>query len=269
MKATVHSRLSPRIGNLLAAAATVFAIGVLNPPVAPIAYAAAPAPAPAAPVPVDQQPLTLRQQIPPDITLMLDDSGSMDWDYMPDACYLYGVTCHDTSYGTNPNNGQGVGFFDSANNDALINSNNNGVYYNPTVTYTPPPQANGTPYTSYSDITSVPENGFSTSSTSRDLTNFSTSTLTGEANSDPYHFGMQYSATNTVTTTSTYSQTASGRTSCQNTCNSYGGNNCSSAYTSATKLCTFTYSSAQIFQYFQFSTGAAAGPYTDTFVATS
>ncbi len=76
--------------------------------------------------------------IPPNIVLILDDSGSMQWNYMPDSGYL--------NYTTN----------------ALINSSNNYVYYDPTVEYTPPPKADGSLYPEYTDITHTPFDGFST-----------------------------------------------------------------------------------------------------------
>ncbi len=75
--------------------------------------------------------------VPPNIVLMVDDSGSMDRTYMPDWNYL--------SYNTQT---------------YLINSNNNMIYYDPTQLYPPPPKADGSSYTSYTDITSVPVDGF-------------------------------------------------------------------------------------------------------------
>jgi len=74
-------------------------------------------------VSIDQIPLTVQQTLPPDIVLMFDDSGSMAWSIMPDYSYL-----SDTSL------------------TGMRNSAVNGVYYNPTVTYSPPPQVNGSPY---------------------------------------------------------------------------------------------------------------------------
>ena len=70
-------------------------------------------------VPMDQQPLTVQKPLAPNIVLMLDDSGSMLSDYMPDWKYL------DTT------------------KDALRYSGNNGTYYNPDVAYDPPPMADG------------------------------------------------------------------------------------------------------------------------------
>lgn len=66
-------------------------------------------------VTVDQSPLTVRNPLPPNVTLILDDSGSMQWTVMPD---------------------------DPPGNDGrdteLINANVNGVYYHPDVRYLPP-----------------------------------------------------------------------------------------------------------------------------------
>jgi len=71
--------------------------------------------------------------VPPNIVLMLDDSGSMAWDYMPDWGYL-----------PYANNNQGARDW-----------TNNSLYYNPTYNltgdpttagYQPPPMADGTPF---------------------------------------------------------------------------------------------------------------------------
>lgn len=66
-------------------------------------------------VDVAQSPLILQKPIPPNLVLMLDDSGSMSWDFMPD----------DAS-GTN--------------------SAKNGTYYNPNIKYIPPKKATGEDY---------------------------------------------------------------------------------------------------------------------------
>lgn len=77
------------------------------------------------PVQVDQSPLTVQAAIPPDITLMLDDSGSMAWDFMPDWDYL----------------GNGLPSGWNSGNYGVRNSAINGLYYNPATTYVPPPKA--------------------------------------------------------------------------------------------------------------------------------
>lgn len=89
-------------------------------------------------VSVDQQPLIVAQPLPPNIVLMLDDSGSMGWDYMPDWGYLSSNT-----------------------GNAPVSSGVNGVYYDPTTTYTPPVKADGTSYPNYTNtFPMAPADGF-------------------------------------------------------------------------------------------------------------
>jgi type IV pilus assembly protein PilY1 len=211
-------------------------------------------------VPVDQQPLIIQPSLSPNIVLMLDDSGSMAWDYMPDACYLNGVSCTSD-----------YGMINSYNNAALIDPNNNGVYYNPTVTYLAPPYADSTTttpdlYPDQTDITNVPLDGFNASSSgSVDLTNYSSNDVTGEYNNQ--NNTLSYSAT--VTYTLTMSQTVTSSSACQTLyANTSGtsGNYKSSYYTSTTKLCSFPYSqSSSAFQY-ALDSNSGAGPYTTYYV---
>lgn len=110
------------LGRLLCTGLLVCGIGMASEPV----YAAT-----GTAVTVDDKPLIAQPTIPPNIMLMLDDSGSMAWDFMPDADYLQGkskITCGRSTCTT-------------VSADALRNAANNGTYYNPAVTYTPPPQA--------------------------------------------------------------------------------------------------------------------------------
>ncbi|OIQ77365.1 neisseria PilC protein [mine drainage metagenome] len=79
---------------------------------------------PAGATTIDQSPLIIAKPLPPNIVLMLDDSGSMAWDTMPDYGYL---TSTDLVKG-------------------MRNSAVNGVYYNPTITYLPPPKVDGSLY---------------------------------------------------------------------------------------------------------------------------
>lgn len=74
-------------------------------------------------VAINQQPLTIRPSIPPNIVLMLDDSGSMRFDIMPD---------YNADY--------------YKNRESFIDSAINGLYYNPNVTYIPPPEADGSSF---------------------------------------------------------------------------------------------------------------------------
>lgn len=205
-------------------------------------------------VKVDQTPLTVQPPIPPDITLMLDDSGSMNADYMPDYSSLASTT-----------------------NDAMINASNNGVYYNPAVTYAPPPQFDGTPYPSQTNITSVPSNGFNSTPPPGitgplvpvDLTQYDAKYECDNSqncglNSDgsPKGHIVFSKAIQSTTTTATYSADAASGSDCQAIYDSMGGtgpilfNN--GQPTSGSGNCKFQYYIS--YHYFQYSTGPALAP---------
>jgi type IV pilus assembly protein PilY1 len=82
--------------------------------------------------------------VPPNVYFILDDSGSMDYDYMPDD----------------------VGN-DSAKN-CFRNFGYNKIYYNPSVTYVAPKNADGTAFAN-SSYTAAKTDGFSSTSTTVDL----------------------------------------------------------------------------------------------------
>ena len=84
------------------------------------------------------------QSVPPNLVLMMDDSGSMVWDYMPDW----------TSLGT----GLPSGWNNS--NYGVRNAAINSVYYDPTTKYTPPPKADGTFYPASPGFTKAYKDGF-------------------------------------------------------------------------------------------------------------
>lgn len=91
--------------------------------------------------------------VKPNIALMVDDSGSMDWNYMPDSISgNSGSRCY--------------GYY-------LFNT----MAYNPNYIYTPPYKVDGTPYTDgitrYPDaiFSAVRDNGYTASGTLVDLTN--------------------------------------------------------------------------------------------------
>ena len=69
---------------------------------------------PARAVNIQQAPLTSALQLQPNVVLMFDDSGSMQWNAMPDSLGNTNV------------------------NEGFISSSINGVYYNPAITYDPP-----------------------------------------------------------------------------------------------------------------------------------
>ncbi|WP_130620158.1 pilus assembly protein [Dyella amyloliquefaciens] len=221
-------------------------------------------------VTVDQQPLTVQPMIPPNVVLMLDDSGSMSADYMPDLSYLNNNT----------------------NNDALIDSSNNGLYYNPTVIYTPPPLVSGVTNTTYTDMTAVPHDGLAATLVNVNLFTYNgsyecsdtQSCGTGKGsiafNTSTQHAVLTGGTTNysqTVTSSGSGGSTIYADAVCQNTANTYTGvtnyqftgttKNSGGKWTKGT--CTFTYQNTtqKTVNYFQYSTGPAAGTYTDYYVA--
>ncbi|HET7163099.1 MAG TPA: PilC/PilY family type IV pilus protein [Rhodanobacteraceae bacterium] len=116
MKIPFHSCSRPIrfLGVVLSLAMTLAGYGALAMPAT--AFAATQSPV------VDQQPLTVQPTIPPNIVLMLDDSGSMQWSVMPDFSSLS----------------------DHSSVNAMRDSAVNGVYYDPTATYSAPPMADST-----------------------------------------------------------------------------------------------------------------------------
>lgn len=235
----LHGKPGRALGRVLSAGLFVWLLGVACSPVL-------------ATVPVDQTPLIIQKSLPPNITLMLDDSGSMAWNFMPDWSYLKNNT----------------------NNAAVIDSSNNGVYYNPAVTYVPPPKANGTSsYPAASGLTSAWVNGFSSTLTPVDLTNY-------DGRYEYYDCGgvcsgsaIKFSASNTVATpTSVTYQNVT-----QNQCDYYyyyqagatGESFTPSSKYSTTGTCVIAYNQSTTYNYFQYSTGPAAGPYTVSYVAAS
>lgn len=99
----------------------------------------------------------LGKTVAPNIFFILDDSGSMDSDYMPDAI-------------ANPANGSSSFLTDNNVKDkaCMRNFGYNTIYYNPNTTYSPPLNANGTSYADAS-FSAAPVNGFSSSSGTTDL----------------------------------------------------------------------------------------------------
>ncbi len=155
MKTTlpVRHRFGHALGMLMGAMLGVWMLGAVGTP----AVAAATA------VPVDQQPLTLQPPIPPNIVLMLDDSGSMNWDFMPDANYLTGnfSAMDEWGYGDT-----------YAPVDALHSASVNGSYYNPNVTYNVPVHADGTGYPVPTTLGGAYFDPFSSTSSTIDLTQY-------------------------------------------------------------------------------------------------
>ncbi|MFT4047248.1 MAG: PilC/PilY family type IV pilus protein [Solimonas sp.] len=134
-------------------------------------------------VTIDQSPLTVSATVPPNIVLMLDDSGSMASDYMPD-------TLTDTSI------------------DGFHSSSINGVYYDPATTYSPPYKADGTQYDA-ATFTAAWINGFGSTTSSSNITNLTTY-------SDTSNSEKTYSAAFSVTSTPTCSSGTLNTTSSTN-----------------------------------------------------
>ncbi len=117
----------------------------------------------------------------PNVFLMLDDSGSMAWDYMPDNAGNFG----NGTYGA-------------------ASSQCNGVFYDPTITYTPPVDATGALYTA-STFTSAWNDGYNTAGGS---TNLSTSFRpTGGTAAPAYYY--KYTGTQTTEKLKDYYNTSS------------------------------------------------------------
>lgn len=114
---------------------------------------ALPQPSLAATVALATSPLatSTTSTVKPNILMVLDNSGSMDWDHMPDDASDAGsaVTFSFGYYG-------------------LRSSQCNQVYYDPTITYLPPVDAAGTSYANAS-FSGAWDNGFSTGAGTVDL----------------------------------------------------------------------------------------------------
>ncbi len=88
--------------------------------------------------------------VKPNLMFLLDASGSMDWDFMPDS------VANDPACKSTGGSLVNCSFADPAYNSALFN----GIHYNPAITYTPPVNYDGTSFTSYTTWTAVPNDGF-------------------------------------------------------------------------------------------------------------
>lgn len=135
-------------------------------------------------VTVDSGPLIQQPSVPPNIVLMLDDSGSMAWDVMPD-----------------------YGSLSSTTTDALVSSSINGVYYNPQTTYPLPPLANQTAGTSTypnASFVSAWVNGFKQSAGTVNLSRYDGSQDSSKSGANSSSLAYSKSFSNT---SNTYSPT--------------------------------------------------------------
>ena len=113
---------------------------------------------------------TAATEVKPNVMLVLDDSGSMDWDFMPDT--------------TNDFSGK-YGF---------ASSQCNGVYYNPAITYEAPVSAAGVSYTNAS-FASAKMDGYNSASSSTVL---STSFKSNSSDTAQAAYYYVYSGTQTT-----------------------------------------------------------------------
>jgi type IV pilus assembly protein PilY1 len=118
--------------------------------------------------------------VQPNVFLMMDDSGSMGWDYMPDT-----VSSFQNNYG-------------------YTSSQCNGIYYDPALTYTPPVTSTGASYANAS-FTAAWNDGYNTTG---GTTNLSTSFSSGGSTTGAA-FYYTYSGTQTTLAAKDYYNTAS------------------------------------------------------------
>jgi len=120
---------------------------------------------------ISQAPLFLGGTIAPNIMLILDDSGSMHWENLPEDNWTYFVYPRASDvYGTSDYTNYVVGFDDSASYNVRVRSNHsNKLYYNPATTYTPWVTSAGASMGDAS-TTCAPHNPYKTSAGCRNLT---------------------------------------------------------------------------------------------------
>jgi len=116
-----------------------------------------PAPTMAAAVDLATVPMIsgLSKVVPPNIHFILDDSTSMNWEFMPDAAWAKGTS------------------------NCFKNHGYNKVYYNPDVVYAPPKQADGTDYPN-SSFNAAWNDGFNVGKGTTDLRSKFRAYVTGD-----------------------------------------------------------------------------------------
>lgn len=163
---------------------------------------------------VAKKPLFLESAMPPNIMFTIDDSGSMARNYLPESIGNDSGNCSSNNY-INVQNYYGLS---SANNHLnLCNASNyNSLFYNPSITYTPRINADGT---------SQGNNTSTTPTCSSPVISKTTCTVT-QAYTPAVNGGTFYGTRITTDTqkTKNYSQcngsTADGRRRCVVTCTS-------------------------------------------------
>lgn len=97
--------------------------------------------------------------VKPNLYFVLDDSGSMDWDYLPD-------WVNDSYCKTSTTGATAACYSNSRKLPVMTSPDINRIYYNPEITYTPPSNYDGSSKTSYTSWSAVPKDGFGIQSTS-------------------------------------------------------------------------------------------------------
>lgn len=131
------SRQLLRQGRPIALALLLTLAGGLSAPFTPVAYAAT-TPPPSGSVELSPTPPNQTQSVPPNVVVTFDDSGSMDFDYMGDQRPF-----DNKAWGSR---WECAGVIDASATTGLGTHVMNGVYFNPNVTYTPPVNADGSPF---------------------------------------------------------------------------------------------------------------------------
>ena len=108
----------------------------------------------------------LNKVVKPNILFILDDSGSMDWEYMPD--------------------GQSSNF--SNKKPCALNWGANSIYYNPNITYLLPLKGDGTSYAA-ATATAAKDDGFATSTSTVNLTGVTTTTTNNSTQDTTVNLG--------------------------------------------------------------------------------
>lgn len=163
----------------------------------------------AATLSIPNVPVFLGTTVSPNVSFVLDNSGSMDWSYLPDAANAF------ASDGYKTQGGEQLGGWNGRY--GIYSSHCNGNYFNPDVTYSPPVDSTGASYPN-SSYTAAWINGFNTGAGTANLSaaNFWATGRTG---------GFYYRYTGTESPRD-YSYTAGGATIANtffNQCNSAVG----------------------------------------------
>tara|TARA_R110002111_G_scaffold231895_2_gene293027 strand:+ start:61 stop:3444 length:3384 start_codon:yes stop_codon:yes gene_type:complete len=111
-----------------------------------------------------QEPLFIGSAVAPNLMFILDDSGSMGWEYMPD----------DLSGYNDIQSSNGDRYYQDGKDAEYAyyySSKVNKVWYNPDVTYNPPLKADGVGRLPNSSYTSAPTNGYNSVSGTENLSN--------------------------------------------------------------------------------------------------